>query len=81
LTDGAVGNTGAVIDLVKQNCKVDGSIRLHTFGVGNGADIKLIKGCAFAGIGNFSFIENAKQVESKVIESLSKTKLEYLLVL
>lgn len=53
---------------------------MHTFGVGSGADESLIKGCAFAGLGNFTFIYQEDEIERKVIESVSKTKLEYLLV-
>jgi len=75
LTDGAVHNNGAIIELIKQHCTVDNNIRLHTFGVGSGADERLIKGCAFAGMGNFSFIYNTEEIEQKVIESMSKTKL------
>ena len=48
--------------------------------MGQGADENLVKGCAFAGMGNFSFIYNDEEIEDKVIESLSKTRLEYLLV-
>ena len=48
--------------------------------MGNGADESLIKGSAFAGMGNFSFIYNDNQIEQTVIESMSKTNLEYLLV-
>ena len=80
LTDGAVHNNGPIIDLIKKNCTTENTTRLHTFGVGSGADENLIKGCAFSGMGNFSFIYKDEEIEDKVIESLSKTKLEYLLV-
>jgi hypothetical protein len=53
---------------------------VHTFGLGSGADQSLIKGCAFAGMGNFTFIYRNEEIEGKVIESLSKTKLDYLLI-
>lgn len=66
--------------MIKDNCGPGSSIKLHTFGIGNGADERLIKGCAFAGMGNFYFIYKDEEIEEKVIESLSKTKLDYLLV-
>ena len=34
LTDGAVYDTQAIIDLVKANCGPDSTTRLHTFGIG-----------------------------------------------
>ena len=37
LTDGAVDNRDKVISLVKENC-INGNIRVHTIGVGNGSD-------------------------------------------
>lgn len=80
LTDGAVYDTQAIIDLVKANCSPDSNTRLHTFGIGQGADEKLIKGCAFAGCGSFTFIYQPEQIERKVIEQLSKQKLEYLVL-
>lgn len=48
--------------------------------MGSGADENLIKGCAFAGMGNFSFIYKNEEIEDKVIELMCKTKLEYLIV-
>ena len=50
LTDGAVGNTKAVVELVmknNENCSV------NTFGIGSGADDNLIRNGAKAGKGNF----------------------------
>ncbi len=81
LTDGAVHNTQAIVDLIKKRCFAGpGSARVHTFGLGSGADERLIKGCAFAGMGNFTFIYKNDEIESKVIESLSKTRLDYLII-
>ena len=54
LTDGAVNNTNEIVQLVAKNASLDR--RLHTFGVGNGADETLIKKCASKGFGNFYFI-------------------------
>ena len=44
LTDGAVGNTQGVIDLVKRNSS--NMQRVHTFGIGSGASQYLITECA-----------------------------------
>ena len=69
------------MDLIKQRCFAGpGSTRVYTFGVGSGADERLIKGCAFAGMGNFTFIYKNDEIEGKVIESLSKTRLDYLII-
>ncbi len=75
LTDGAVGNTQQIVDLIKKNrikCHV------HTFGIGSGASTELIKNCALAGHGHYSFIINVNEIEQKVIETLQKDDLEYL---
>ena len=45
LTDGAIWDTQSVIDLVKRESNL--MQRVHTFGVGSGADEHLIKSCAF----------------------------------
>jgi len=49
--------------LIKDNCGPGSNIKLHTFGIGNGADERLIKGCAFAGIGHFYFIYKDEDIE------------------
>jgi hypothetical protein len=77
LTDGAVFNTQAVVDLVLEKAKLTNT-KVHTFGVGMGADESLIKNCAFAGQGNFTFIYKDAEIEEKVIDSLIRTRLEYL---
>ena len=51
--------------------------RVHTFGVGNGADQALIKRSAFAGFGHHYFIYNESEIEEKVIKSLTQTHLDY----
>jgi hypothetical protein len=53
LTDGAVFNPEKVVNLIRfnnQDCTV------NTFGIGSGADEYLIRNCAKAGNGHFSFI-------------------------
>jgi hypothetical protein len=57
LTDGAVSNSNAVIELIRQNCSNKFSTtKVHTFGVGQGVDENLVVGCAAAGFGGYSFI-------------------------
>lgn len=63
------------MDLVSKNASLN--LRVHTFGVGNGADEKLIKSCAFAGFGHHYFIYNENEIEEKVIMSLTKANLDY----
>lgn len=51
---------------------------VHTFGIGSGASTELIKNCALAGFGHYSFIIDVNEIEQKVIEALQKDYLEYL---
>lgn len=77
LTDGAVFNTEEVVNLISinnQNCSV------NTFGIGSGADENLIKNCAKAGRGHYTFIDKLQEIESKVIDALTKDFYEYLTV-
>mmetsp|Transcript_14877 Transcript_14877/g.10779 ORF Transcript_14877/g.10779 Transcript_14877/m.10779 type:complete len:89 (-) Transcript_14877:636-902(-) len=60
LTDGAVHNTEAIIDLIESQ---KGKCRVHTFGVGSGASPDLIKNGALAGGGHYSFIFKPEQIE------------------
>ena len=55
LTDGEVSNTEMVINIVKQNIKY---ARVHTIGIGDGASVALVKGCAEKGKGHHTFIKN-----------------------
>ena len=75
LTDGAVYNTNQIVQLVAKNSNLNR--RLHTFGVGSGADEKLIRKCASKGFGNFYFIEEMSEIEYKVIDSLTNIQLNY----
>ena len=81
LTDGAVANSNAVIELIRQNCSNKFlTTKVHTFGVGQGADENLVVGCAEAGLGGYSFIYKDEEIEEKVISQLSKARLDYLVI-
>ncbi|XP_038129077.1 von Willebrand factor A domain-containing protein 5A-like isoform X1 [Cyprinodon tularosa] len=66
-TDGEVGNTKAVIDLVKKN---SGSHRCFSFGIGEGASSALINGMAKEGGGHAQFITGTDRMQPKVMQSL-----------
>ena len=57
LTDGAVYDTRQIIDLINRNVG-NNNTRIHTFGVGSGADQDLVRGVANAGFGSYFFIYN-----------------------
>ena len=75
LTDGAVANTKEIVSEIKKNVKY---CRVHTFGIGEGASSELIKNCAFAGHGHYSFISDPEELVKKVMLALQKDFLEYL---
>ena len=75
LTDGAVANTEEIVSEIKKNVQ---SCRVHTFGIGDGASSELVKNCAFAGHGHYSFISDPEEIEKKVMLALQKDFLEYL---
>ena len=56
------------------------SKRLHTFGLGEQVDEKLIKKAAAKGFGHFYLIRELKDIEFKVIDSLRKPLLDYLVL-
>ena len=77
LTDGEVSNTKEVAQFIKRN---QGTCKVHTFGIGDGVSTELIKECAFAGQGHYSFIYNPEDIEKRVMEALQKDFLEYLII-
>ncbi|XP_064880120.1 von Willebrand factor A domain-containing protein 5A-like [Oncorhynchus nerka] len=66
-TDGEVGNTKEVLDLVKTNA---GSHRCFSFGVGEGASTALISGVAKQARGHAQFITGQDRMQPKVMQSL-----------
>lgn len=59
------------MDLIDEKA-IKSNSRVHTFGVGRGADQALVKGAAKAGCGTHSFIYQNSEIESKVILALQK---------
>jgi len=45
---------------------------VHTFGIGSGCSKFLVRECARAGNGSFSFVEENDNLNKKVIEALRK---------
>ena len=78
LTDGAVENANDIIALVEEECNLDR--RVHTLGLGEGVDEKLIKKCAAKGFGNYYLIKDYANLEYKVIDALTQTQLNYLVL-
>jgi hypothetical protein len=68
LTDGEVDNTEQVIRTVRENVKY---ARVHAIGIGGGASVALIKGCAEKGKGHHIFIEDHENPAEKIIQLLS----------
>ncbi|KAM9318293.1 von Willebrand factor A domain-containing protein 5A-like isoform 2-T3 [Pholidichthys leucotaenia] len=66
-TDGEVGNTKEVIDLVKKNAD---SHRCFSFGIGEGASTALINGLAKESGGHAQFITGTDRMQPKVMQSL-----------
>ncbi|XP_058623870.1 von Willebrand factor A domain-containing protein 5A-like isoform X4 [Onychostoma macrolepis] len=66
-TDGEVGNTKAVLDLVKSHAH---SHRCFSFGIGEGASAALITGMAREGSGHAQFITDNDRMQPKVMQSL-----------
>ncbi|XP_056128573.1 von Willebrand factor A domain-containing protein 5A-like [Rhinichthys klamathensis goyatoka] len=66
-TDGEVGNTKEVLDLVKHHVH---SHRCFSFGIGEGASSALITGMAREGSGHAQFITGTDRMQPKVMQSL-----------
>ncbi|XP_048013466.1 von Willebrand factor A domain-containing protein 5A-like isoform X2 [Megalobrama amblycephala] len=66
-TDGEVGNTKEVLDLVKHHAH---SHRCFSFGIGEGASTALITGMAREGSGHAQFITGTDRMQPKVMQSL-----------
>ncbi|XP_029975520.1 von Willebrand factor A domain-containing protein 5B1 [Salarias fasciatus] len=70
LTDGAVSNTGKVIELVRSHARY---IRCFTFGIGQSACRRLVQGLATVSKGTAEFLADGERLQPKMIKSLKKT--------
>ncbi|XP_053256473.1 von Willebrand factor A domain-containing protein 5B1 isoform X3 [Podarcis raffonei] len=69
LTDGAVSNTGKVIELVRNHSF---STRCYTFGIGQNACRRLVNGLAAVSKGSAEFLVEGERLQPKMIKSLKK---------
>ncbi|KAG7519601.1 hypothetical protein JOB18_011856 [Solea senegalensis] len=70
LTDGAISNTGKVIELVRRHARY---IRCFTFGIGQNACRRLVQGLASVSKGRAEFLAEGERLQPKMIKSLKKT--------
>ena len=69
LTDGEVFDREKCIELISVNSN---KFRLHSLGIGNGFDKRLIKQCGKLGKGTSSFVRDLEKIDEVVIDVLNK---------
>ncbi|XP_028921581.2 von Willebrand factor A domain-containing protein 5B1 [Ornithorhynchus anatinus] len=69
LTDGAVSNTGKVLELVRNHSF---STRCYSFGIGPNACRRLVQGLAAVSKGSAEFLAEGERLQPKMIKSLKK---------
>uniref|UniRef100_A0A674KAY0 von Willebrand factor A domain containing 5B1 n=1 Tax=Terrapene triunguis TaxID=2587831 RepID=A0A674KAY0_9SAUR len=69
LTDGAVSNTGKVIELLRNQSF---STRCYSFGIGQTACRRLVRGLAAVSKGSAEFLAEGERLQPKMIKSLKK---------
>jgi hypothetical protein len=67
LTDGEVGNTDEVLNLIKEKSNEYKNLRHFTLGIGNGCSELLVKGIAENGLGSYEFAYNDEDITEKTI--------------
>ncbi|XP_016354169.1 von Willebrand factor A domain-containing protein 5B1 [Sinocyclocheilus anshuiensis] len=70
LTDGAVSNTGKVIELLRSHARFT---RCYTFGIGQGVCRRLVLGLAAVSRGTAEFLAEGERLQPKMIKSLKKS--------
>uniref|UniRef100_H0WH27 von Willebrand factor A domain containing 5B1 n=1 Tax=Otolemur garnettii TaxID=30611 RepID=H0WH27_OTOGA len=69
ITDGAVSNTGKVLELVRNHAF---STRCYSFGIGANVCHRLVKGLASVSKGSAEFLVEGERLQPKMIKSLKK---------
>ena len=76
LTDGEVDNREECLELISINSE---KFKVHAIGIGSSFDKKLIQNAGIQGKGSYHFVQNVSEVNSIIIQSLSKCLRNYLL--
>ncbi|KAM4872741.1 von Willebrand factor A domain-containing protein 5B1 [Thomomys bottae] len=69
ITDGAVGNTGRVLELIRNHAF---STRCYSFGIGPNVCHRLVKGLATVSKGSAEFLAEGERLQPKMVKSLKK---------
>ncbi|XP_057561499.1 von Willebrand factor A domain-containing protein 5B1 [Hippopotamus amphibius kiboko] len=69
ITDGAVSNTGKVLELVRNHAF---STRCYSFGIGPNVCHRLVKGLATVSKGSAEFLVEGERLQPKMVKSLKK---------
>ncbi|KAB1269054.1 von Willebrand factor A domain-containing protein 5B1 [Camelus dromedarius] len=69
ITDGAVNNTGKVLELVRNHAF---STRCYSFGIGPNVCHRLVKGLATVSKGSAEFLVEGERLQPKMVKSLKK---------
>ncbi|XP_021524042.2 von Willebrand factor A domain-containing protein 5B1 isoform X1 [Aotus nancymaae] len=69
ITDGAVNNTGKVLELVRNHAF---STRCYSFGIGPNVCHRLVKGLASVSKGSAEFLTEGERLQPKMVKSLKK---------
>ena len=76
LTDGEVNNSEECLGLIKTHSD---KFKVHAIGIGSSFDKQLIQNAGIQGRGTYHFVTNVSDVNSIIIESLSKCLRNYIL--
>ena len=76
LTDGEVDDREECLELISTNSE---KFKVHAIGIGSSFDKQLIQNAGMQGKGSYHFVSNVSDVNSVIIESLSKCLRNYIL--